>query len=361
MLLKHKILLLLLLLLTLAQRLIEIGENKPGKDTPTHIQAITSFSLGINPYIYTVESYDNKEDVANHGYSYLPGFLYSLGGLYYLAPSAGVEFYTLWKIFVLLFDLGVVTALFLYLLPKNQIVALIAPLFWIFNPYLVFTTSNYTLLDPVPVFLYLIALICLEKNNLLSAVFLSLSIIFKPFSLIFLPMFLIITKRRRLFLVIYSAVFIAFSLPFMTDINNFLTYINGSLLVHGDRVLQGRPVLFYISYYYKVEFFQVLPLKFYAFMSSFFCWILTPILYYVFKVRRVFLLASVIAVNFLVFTPVLNRTYLLWFIPIFLIATFKYSDNKHCSAFLVANIAYWLFCSWYLIQWKDGFHVSRPW
>jgi hypothetical protein len=174
-------------------------------------------------------------------------------------------------------------------------------------------------------------------------------------------MFLIIIKRRLLFLLICFAVLIVFSLPFMTNLNNFLTYINGSLLVHSDRALQGRPFLFYISYYYRVEFFQIVPLKFYAFMSSFFCWILTHILYYIFKVRRVFLLASIIAINFLLFTPVLNRTYLLWFMPIFIIASFKNSENKYYRVFLIVNIAYWVFCSWYLLQWKDGFHVWRPW
>ena len=331
-----------------------------GKDYSTYMETIQSFLRGENIYQHTIDSYKNVKDIGGHGYAYFPGFLYLFTFLYGISLKIGISYVILWKIPVLLADIGVAILLYRYLSKYNFFVALFAVLFWCFNPY-TYTHGSYSLVDPVPVFFSLLALLYLEKDDVLSGVFFTLSVIFKPFALIFLPLFLIKAKKWYEFILACGIIFGIISLPFILSLNGILTYLGGTILVHSNRVLEGRPFLFYISYFYKVELFQIIPLSFYSRMATFFGWVLILVFYFVFKLKDKFILASLSALNFLLFTPVLNRTYLLWFIPIFIIALFNLSSKYRKNIiYYTPLVIYWVFCYWYLQQWKDGFHVWHP-
>ena len=349
----------LLLVLGTVNRLLDFGGI--GKDSQTYVTAITSFFSGENPYEHTIKSYENKDDVGGHGYAYFPGFLYLFGYLYFIALKVGINYDVLWKMCVLLFDLGTAVLIFKHLYKSNYFVAFTGALVWLFNPYLTVEYTNFNHVDPVPVFFCLLALLYLSKDSVLSAVFFTLSVIFKPFALIFLPLFLLKSKNKRAFIVACAVVFIAVSLPFLTSIDDITTYLKGSLFVHSSRVLQGRPFLFYLSYFGKIELFRIIPLVVYSSMATYFGWVLIIAGWYLLKIRNSFVLASMSAINFLIFTPVLNRTYLLWFLPIFIVASYQIAAGfKKLYLFYSFTVGYWMFCYWYLFQWKDGFHVWHP-
>ena len=61
---------------------------------------------------------------------------------------------------------------------------------------------------------------------------------------------------------------------------------------------------------------------------------------------------------FYLFTPVLNRTYLIWFIPVYLMGIFKIFENsKYKFMFYVFGIAFYAFYTWYLSLWFRGVRV----
>jgi len=359
---KHlgKFLLPILLLLGLYNRLADFGEL--GKDSQTYVTAITTFFEGGNPYEHTIKSYENKDDIGGHGYAYFPGFLYLFGGLYMLALKLGLDYDILWKGSVLIFDLGTAILLFKELKKIDLTVAYFGVIVWLFNPYLTVSYTNYNLVDPIPIFFIVLALQQLKKDDVLAGLFFTLSVVFKPFGLIFLPLFLLESRNWRVFVLACGIVFIAISLPFLTGFSSLSTYLQGSLFVHSNRVLQGRPVLFYLSYYLKIELFQVIPLAFYNFMATYFGWFLIVVAYILGKVRNKYFLASLSATNFLLFTPVLNRTYLLWFLPLFIIAFLHLAKrySKKIVLYYIPVAVFWLTCFWYLNQWRDGFHVWHP-
>lgn len=333
---------------------------KSGKDYKTYIQAIETFLSGGNLYQQTIESYKNEGDIGGHGYAYFPGFLYLFTFLYALAPAIQIPYYILWKIPVLLCDLGVAIILFKYLSKKSYFAGLFALAAWVFNPYMA-ARSGYSLVDPIPVFFILLSLIYLERDDVLAASFFTLSVIFKPIALIFLPLFFIKSKKWYQFVAACTIIFTVVSIPFILGAEEIMTYLNGTVLVHANRVSQGRPFLFYISYFYKIELFQIIPLSVYNNLATFFGWVLILVGYFLFKIKNKYVLASLSALNFLVFTPVLNRTYLTWFVPIFLLVAFEISQKyKKQILYYLPNILYWIFCFWYLKQWEDGFHVWHP-
>lgn len=341
--------------LAIQRRLVYFDQTS--KDIYAYEKAIQDLFFGINPYKWTIESYSNPNDPSNHGYAYLPGLLYLFSGLYFIHLKFGFPLEVLWKIPVLLADIGVGVLLVKYFLKKNYPIALFSILMWFFNPYNFFRTG-YTYADPIPVLLMFLAVIYLEKDDVLAGAFLALSIVFKTFPIILIPLFLIKTKNKWKFLVSAVLVGLFFSIPFLKSVQDFTTYLQGTIFVHGDRFIQGRPFLFYISYYYDIELFQIIPLKFYSLMATLFPFVLIPLLYFVFKVKDKYILSTVAFLNFYLFTPVFNRTYILWFLPIFIIGVYKlFKKQKY---FYLTFVLFYSFMSWYLIQWHDGFHIWRP-
>ena len=151
------------------------------------------------------------------------------------------------------------------------------------------------------------------------------------------------------------------SIPFLTSYEDFMTYLQGSLLVHSQRFVQGRPFLFYISYYYNIELFQIIPFEIYTYLASFLGLFFVPVLYFLFRIKDKYILSLIIFLNFYLFTPVLNRTYTMWFLPVLLVGSFNLaSKTKYKYLYYVIVFFYYAFYYWYLIQWKDGFHIWRP-
>lgn len=350
--------LLLVLLYGVSHRIQYFSES--GKDANTFVKAINTFLNHGDLYKDAIKSYENTKDIGGHEYSYFPAFLYLFTFLYTLSLKTSISYILLWKIPVLICDIGVAILLFNYIYKKDYLAALFASTIWFFNPYIT-ARSGYSLLDPAPIFFILLSLIFLEKNDILSGIFYTLSVLFKPFGLIFLPLFLIKSRKWWYFALSCGIVFLIFSIPFITSLNAALTYLQGTIFVQTERVLQGRPFLFFISYYGHIELFQIIPLSFYSNMATFFGWFLIIGAYFLLRIKDKFVLASLSALNFYFFTPVLNRTYLIWFIPIFLITLFNLSEkHKNKIIYYLPIIIYWILCYWYLKAWQDGFDVWRP-
>ena len=157
--------------------------NDSSKDIYAYERAIHDLFFGINPYKWTIKSYSNPDDPTNHGYAYLPGLLYLFSGLYFVHLKSGLSLEVLWKIPVILADIAVGILLVKYFFKKNYPVAFFSTLMWFFNPYNFFRTG-YTYADPIPILLMFLAVIFLEKDDVLAGALLALSIVFKTFPII---------------------------------------------------------------------------------------------------------------------------------------------------------------------------------
>ena len=219
--------------------------------------------------------------------------------------------------------------------------------------------NNYVYTDPLPVFLSLLAFYYLEKDDVLAGAFLALAIAAKPYSLIFLPLFLFKAQRPLRLMLSTVIVGVFLSIPFLGSWNDFMTYLNGAVLVHGDRIVQGRPFLWFISYYGKIELIRIIPVKFYAYASILLGWVFIVIAFLIFKIKEKYLLGAGCLALFYFFTPVLNRTYLLWLMPLFVIALYNIFSKKQVLYYF-SLLFYWGFYYVYLFYWKDGFHIWHP-
>lgn len=331
----------------------------PGKDIYAYEKAISDLISGVNPYIWTIESFSNPDDPGNHGYAYFPGTLYIFTPLYIFHLQTGIPHYLLWKIPVLLADIGVGVLLFYFFRKKSLLSLLTALLIWFYNPYS-FLKSGYTYTEPLTIFFLFLSLILLEKDDVLSGTFYALSIAMKTFPYILFPVMLLKAKDKRSFLLAGMLVGLVVSIPFLKSVPDFMTYLNGTLFVHQNRFIQGRPFLFYISYYYNIELFQIIPFGVYTMLASFSGWILASLLYLLKITRDKYILALVPFLTFYLFTPVFNRTYFIWFIPVYVTATYKMFEQKHRFLFYLSQILFFAFGVWYLAQWKDGFHIWHP-
>src|SRR3989304_9636173 len=115
-----------------------------------------------------------------------PCFFYLNSFFYIISKLSGVSFYGLSKIPILLADVGVGILLVKYLYRKNYAALLGALLFWFWNPYF-YMKNNYVYTDPLPVFLSLLALYYLDKDEVLAGVVLPLAVAAQPDPLVLLP------------------------------------------------------------------------------------------------------------------------------------------------------------------------------
>jgi len=245
-----------------------------GKDVYAYEKSVEDLLTGVNPYKWTVESYSNADDPGNHGYAYLPLLLYLNSFFYIVSKLSGISF-TFKQT-----SHGIILVKLLY--RKNYWALLGALLFWFWNPYF-YMKNNYVYTDPLPVFLSLLALYYLEKDDVLAGVFLALAVAAKPYSLVFLPLFLLKAHKPLKLMASSALVGLALSIPFFRSWDDFMTYLNGAVFVHGERFVQGRPFLFFISYYGKVELVQIIPIKFYVYASILSAWLFWA--YFIFLLR----------------------------------------------------------------------------
>ncbi|NMB69919.1 hypothetical protein GYA27_01845 [candidate division WWE3 bacterium] len=330
--------------------------SQAGKDYVTFQQSVNDLAFGINPYKDTLRSFQDK-DITSGGYAYFPGLLYTFFSLYLVSIISYIPVEILWKIPNLLAEFGVAFLLIKSLRPKGIGTTLVALVIWLFNPYFVLD-QRYTYTDAIPVFFMIASMFYLGKDDVVAGALFALAVIFKPFPLFAFPLFLLLSSKKLNFIVSGVLVGLLFSIPFLRSFEDFMTYVRGALFVHEGRSVTGRPFLFYISYFYKIEFIQLIPIKIYTTLATFLGWVLIIAMYFFKRIKNPYILATAALVSFYAFSPVLNRTYLLWFIPFFLIslASFK----KHVFFYTIA-ILFYAFYSWYLWQWIDGFHITRPW
>ncbi len=333
--------------------------NDQSKDIYAYEKAIGDLIAGKNPYVWTVESFSNPDDPSNHGFAYFPGLLYIFAPFYILHLQTGFPHYVLWKIPVLLADIGVGLLLFQIFKKKGILPLTTALLIWFFNPYTVFRTG-YAYADPLAIFFMFLSLTLLEKDEVLAGASYALSIAIKTFPFVIFPVVILKSKNKIAFLLSGVMVGILISLPFLKSPQDFMTYLNGTLFVHQNRFIQGRPFLFYISYFYKIELFQIIPFGVYSLVASFSGWVLATIAYLSKKISNKYILSLIPFLTFYLFTPVFNRTYFMWFIPIYVTSMFDIFEKKRRILFYLSQILFFSFASWYLIQWVDGFHIWHP-
>ncbi len=339
--------------------------NTPGGDLNTYRNAATDLLSGINPYIWTVKSYSDEVSAGHHGFAYLPLILYLNSLAFVLEMSLQVPFYVVAKLPNLIFDLAVGFFLFKYFWnrgngeKKSLFPALLVTALWLFNPYILLRHDyNYT--DAIPVLFTLLALYYLDLDDVASGTFLALSIASKPFAIILLPIFLIKSKNPIKLFSSSAIVGLFLSLPFMRSIKDFTTYLNGAIFVHTDRYVQGRPFLFFISYYLKVELVQIIPLKIYVWCSTILPLLFSTIVLFFKRNFDKYSLALGSLLIFYAFTPVLNRTHMLWALPLVPLAFSKYLNTKKSWVFYLSLFLYWGFYYAYMSIWKDGFDIWHP-
>ena len=337
-----------------------------GGDYNTHIRAVTELLSGINPYKETIKSFNNLEkDPGNKGYAYFPGIMYVNTVLFLIHLILKLNFGVYTSI-PFLFELpGIIATVFVctffikFFNKKDNFAMLFCTLYWLLDPYLLSRHLNLGY-DAVTIALLLWSLYYLEKDDVLSSTLFSLGVIIKTFPITLLFIFLLKAKNKLIFIATGIIIFLSFSIPFFRSFNDFSTYIQGSLLVHGNRFVQGRPFLYYISYLYSIELFRIIPFSFYSISAIVSGWIWP----FLFKIKGFitdkYELAIFPFLSFYILTPVLNRTYMVWAIPFFLVGSYQIFEKKHKWAFYAVNLAYWAFSYWYLYQWKDGFHIRLP-
>lgn len=345
----------IIMLLAVVYRLEFLWDT--GKDFGTYEEAVQTFLSGRNPYVNTLQSF-TTDDLGAHGYAYLPGLLTLYSGLYVLTLTLGWSAGFLWKLPVLIADMLIGVFIYKELKTKSIFAALIGALVWYFNPYLV-AEGKFTHTEPLSILFLLIALMYLNKDKVISYTAFALSIIFKTLPVIILPYLFIKSNwnDRKLLVSICLLLGFTFSIPFLTSFNDLSAMLWGSLFVHGAREVQGRPFLFYISYFYGIELFQVIPLSVYSTLSLFGGVALSLIFFYL-KRGSVYLVTTLAFLNFYLFTPVFNRSYLLWALPFYIISMFEVVKHKKIAYLLI--LVYWVFFYWYLDQWVDGFHITKP-
>jgi len=357
----YKILFFLIVVLGIALRLLIF--DKVGGDYVTYKDAMSSLHLGINPYIYTLESF--KTTGIEHGYAYLPTLLYIQYGIWILDNSIGVIISTviLWKIPVLICDL-----LILFFIAKEFnkhkinvsecILRLICLATWFINPYLM-SRYEYSMYDPIFLLFILLALKNLDNDTFISPLFYSLAVSLKTIPVIVFPLFFLKTTKKLKFIFIGLLVFILISIPFMRSYYDFSTYINGSLFVHSQRALQGKPFLTYISYYLsplRINFFQIKYIKEYAMLSMLLSFIIPVFLYYKGKLKDKYTWTLLSFFIYLLLTPVLSRTHILWIIPWLVIVVYrKFSGSKRVWVGIGSLLIFWIFSFMYLYGWNKGF------
>jgi hypothetical protein len=333
---------------------------KESRDIEAYTDAFISLMGGVNPYTETVQSFDESaDDRYEHGFAYLPALLYTYVPFTLLSYLTGINYQIWWKVPVLLADIGIGVLLIQYLYKKSYPALILGLLAWFFNPYIL-VQNSYTYWEPLPVFFLLLSLKYLGGDDKTSGISYAISIAFKTFAYILFPIYLLNSKNVKKFLLSALAVAVVISLPFMRSADDFMTYVNGSVLVHSERFVQGRPLLYYFSYLVNFELIQIIPVSVYAALATITAWASTLFSYFKKGVRDNYILATLSFAFFYLFTPVLNRTYFLWFFPVLLVGVFNLSQKRGKYLYYLIVCSFYAFYYWYLAQWETGFDTAVP-
>ena len=345
-----------ILFLGFSARIKEMSIYESGGDDRVHQDAVLTFLDGNSPYDFTVEGFENlDEDTSTEkGYAYFPAILYIYTILYKISqiflngPYIMHLFYRLPGVLAHLF-VGILLIKYFYSQKKPDKLAMFYTVFyWTFD-YFFLARSSLARFDALPVLFLFLAVSNLQKSDIKAGIFFSISVLFKTFSVILFPLFIFKSKKPLKFLFWGFLTAFIFSLPFITSWDNLVTYIHGALFVHSERYVQGRPFLYYLSYLFSLELIQIISFNFYSIGSIVFGWVFLVIN----KIGKFFEDNFTISIfPFLIFyliTPVLNRTFLLWWIPFLLVGSYNFFKGK------------WKFC-FYLVTglMLSLIHISEP-
>ncbi|MBD3366362.1 hypothetical protein GF360_03435 [candidate division WWE3 bacterium] len=345
------------ILISLILRLVIFQEE--GGDHLIYKKAVLDFCAGENPYTYTYKSFTNKQANLDRGYAYFPTLLYILTFMWKINTITATEMPTaiLWKIPVLLADMGIAALLYNYFAKrKKHLLATLATSIWLLNPHFL-TRYEYTLLDPIQVLFTFLALKSLSKNSYKTGILYALAVSTKLIPAILFPIFFIKTKNKVKFLMVFGLVFLLISLPFLTSRSNIFYYIQGTFLVHGERFIQGRPFLSFLTLFTQkagLSFYQEKFTSLFSKIALLSGPMLTTILLLKDKNKNKYLLTATSFALYFLLTPVFNRTHFLWGFPFFLIALYRLTKIKKPM---------WTYVSWgglyaafffYLLFWSKG-------
>lgn len=331
--------------------------DQEGGDQLTYKKTVLEFANRINPYEYTVQSY--KQHNLKHGYAYMPSLLYVQYFFYQINTffDLDIPLRHLWKIPVLLSDIGVGLLLLHFSKTRDYMTKLLILIFWFFNPHIIFR-HEYTLYDPIAIVFLLLSYVFLQKkNSFWVGVFYAMSFSFKTFAIILFPLFFLKAKSKLKFLLGGLLLTIIISVPFIRDLS---TYVNGAFLVHGNRVLQGRPIITFLQYYvfgHVTSLWQAVYTEYFVYLAIAVSWVSGLIIYK--KSKNVFISSMYSFVAYYFFTPVLNRTHILWGLPFILIGLYDYMELRKFPkiVYYLAVVGLWFVLGVYLYVWNKGFHV----
>ncbi|KKS06791.1 MAG: hypothetical protein UU59_C0021G0007 [candidate division WWE3 bacterium GW2011_GWE1_41_27] len=326
-----------------------------GGDHETYKKAVTEFLSGENPYKYTVASFENTE--LKNGYAYFPTLLYIQSALVKLNGVINLDWPTkhMWKVPVLIADMLIIWLLAIRYYRKDFYFFLVSAAFWLFNPHIL-ARSEYVLYDPLAVLFLLLGMLHVEKKGFLSGVFFAISVSLKSFGVILLPVIFLKSNNKVRWLLGGALVAVLISLPFLNDLK---TYLAGTIQVHAERGVQGRPFLTFLSFYgykYGINFYQTIYSGIYTKLAVILPWLTGIFLYFKKKGASVFQLSLIPVTIYFLLTPVISRTHLLWFIPVILIGLYDtFKENKKLIYSAVATL--YIFLYMYLRIWNTGFMI----
>lgn len=316
--------------------------NLRGGDHLQYKQAVLEFEQGINPYIYTVQSF--TINTLKHGYAYFPTLLYILFAVwkFNVITQLNIPTAILFKIPVLLADMTIAYFLLNFFYKKKSYLAgLISVFIWIISPYFI-SNYEYTLFDPIQIiFLYLAALY-VNKKSFKSSIFFALACSIKIIPIVLLPTFLLKTPKKFKYLIGMGLVFFIISIPFLNSSLDFYYYIRATLLVHGSRGIQGRPFFTFLTYYlqnHNISFYQAEYSTIYSIIAITIATTIPLLFVYKKKISNSFDLTTLALGIYLIFTPVLSRTHLLWILPFLLITLYRFFSSKKAYCYYLTLIA----------------------
>ena len=339
--------------------------DKSGGDYSTYKEAMLTLHNGGNPYLATVASFNAPEGSSEHGYAYFPTLLYIQYGTWLLDNLSGVIISTviLWKVPVIIADLFIAY----FILKKTrdgnnhfsaQLFRLVILGFWFLNPYFL-ARYDYGLYDPLFLLFLFLALENVEKDSVKSGFLYALSVSLKTIPIILFPLFIFKTPQKLKFLVVGAVFFILISLPFMNSLDDFSNYLQGSLFVHSERSMQGRPPLTMLTYYLYpigINFHQQDYENVYAYLSLLLSFLIPLYLHWKGKLNDKYVWILLAMGIYLVLTPVLSRTHILWIFPWLLIVLYRYlKTNKQKLLGTIGLVALWVVLFFYMFNWNKGF------
>lgn len=239
--------------------------------------------------------------------------------------------------------------------------ALFTTTLWLFNPHFI-VRYEYSLFDTIQIFFLLLSLILSQKRPALSGFFYALAVSFKLTPIMFLPLIMLVSSKPKLFLNTLAATLVLVILPFFKSAEDFDMMLRGSVFVHTARNIQGRPLLSYIQHTIGddlINFRQNSLFGLYTALAILLGPIVATVLFITNRCKNIYILCLICSISYYLFTPILNRTHVLWFFPLFLIGFYE-ATGKSALRYVILSASYFLVLSLYLVPWSKGMVPVSP-